>query len=132
MAVQSLCIDPKGYLYAGTDVSGIFKSKDRFGTTTHGGAAVGQRNSSTTVSLGPCFPNPVSTVSSIPFFLPQKGEIKVDITDLLGRRVALLIDGIYEMGEHSTIFDTKGLSAGGYYVRLQAQGTSIVKPVIVK
>jgi photosystem II stability/assembly factor-like uncharacterized protein len=33
--VISLCIDQKGYLFAGTDVSGVFKSTGKFGTTTH-------------------------------------------------------------------------------------------------
>ncbi|HET9136333.1 MAG TPA: YCF48-related protein, partial [Candidatus Kapabacteria bacterium] len=80
--VQTLCIDPKGFLYAGTDVSGIFKTKATFGTTTRG---VPTNSISATFSLSAPYPNPASTSTTIPFSVSERADVRLDVTDALGR-----------------------------------------------
>jgi photosystem II stability/assembly factor-like uncharacterized protein len=125
--VQTLCIDNKGYLYAGTDVSGIFKTKATFGTTTRG---VTTNSSTSTFSLSAPFPNPASTSTTIPFSISGHGNVRLDVTDALGRIVAIITDGVYEAGYHTVVFETRNLSPGVYYIRLRSGGKSEIRPIV--
>jgi photosystem II stability/assembly factor-like uncharacterized protein len=127
MNVQTLCIDNKGYLYAGTDVSGIFKTKATFGTTTRG---VTTNSSTTTFSLSTPFPNPASTSTTIPFSISGHANVRLDVTDALGRIVAIVTDGVYEAGYHTVVFETRNLSPGVYYIRLRSGGKSEIRPIV--
>jgi hypothetical protein len=47
--------------------------------------------------------------------------------DLLGREVALLVDGEREAGEHTAVFDAEGRSSGVYIARLQTGGLLLTR-----
>ena len=44
----------------------------------------------------------------------------MEVFDVLGRRVAVLIDGMREAGYHDEPFDVRTLAAGSYVVRIRA------------
>ena len=58
--------------------------------------------------------------------MPRTGEVQLAVYDLAGRRVATLIDGVVEAGEHSIMWagrDDRGqLVASGVYVCRLADG----------
>jgi len=57
----------------------------------------------------------------------QKAEaldhVKLAVYDLLGREVAVLVDGYQTPGEHRVTFDARMLASGVYFYRLEAGGT---------
>jgi photosystem II stability/assembly factor-like uncharacterized protein len=83
-----------------------------------------------TTSLGFVFPNPIVTSTTIPYLTANTTFVHLDVTDALGRVVAILIDGIIEAGSHQVEFNASGLSAGVYHVRLRGEGKSEVRTIV--
>jgi len=64
-------------------------------------------------------PNPFQGYSMVDFRLPMDGQVTLEITDLLGRRVALLVDEYKTIGEYSVKLDATPLQPGVYMARLK-------------
>jgi hypothetical protein len=52
--------------------------------------------------------------------LPVASDVKLEIFDLLGRQVAVLVDGWADPGNHQVTFNGSSLASGTYLCRLQA------------
>ena len=65
-------------------------------------------------------PNPFASTATLRYSVPQAGPVRLEAFDLLGRRVALLVDGPRQAGPHSVRFDAARLPSGVYLVRLMA------------
>ncbi len=78
------------------------------------------------VALGPleCWPNPFNPTTHISFTLNQAGPVRVELFDLLGKRVRTVMEGALPAGFHALQLDAQGLAAGMYLVRLEANGES--------
>ena len=70
--------------------------------------------------LRPNYPNPFNSVTTIEYGLPGAGWIRIDIYDLLGRRVMTLIDEEMQAGRHRAVWDASGYSSGVYFYRIEA------------
>ncbi|MEM1041859.1 MAG: PQQ-binding-like beta-propeller repeat protein [Bacteroidota bacterium] len=75
--------------------------------------------------LSDAFPNPSGGSVTVELSVPQAERVEVGVFDLLGRRVAVLHDGMLEAGVHPLRFDGRGLPAGVYVVR--AAGSSFAE-----
>lgn len=81
---------------------------------------------SSTFQLDPNYPNPFNSVTVIPITLSESGYLKVEVFDLLGRRISVLADGYYHPGLHAFSFYAAGLPSGVYTCRViteTSQGT---------
>jgi hypothetical protein len=65
-------------------------------------------------------PNPFRTTTTIRFSLPQNSYVTLKVYDSLGRKIASLVDGELNPGEHSVVYNSEGLPSGVYFYRLQA------------
>jgi hypothetical protein len=75
--------------------------------------------------LHPAYPNPFNPSTQIGFRLSGAHAgtpLHLAIYDILGREVAVLVDGAMPAGSHSVTFDASGLASGVYLVRLEADG----------
>jgi hypothetical protein len=70
--------------------------------------------------LEPPVPNPASGAARIAFALDEAAAVRLAVYDVLGREVAVLVDGPVGAGAHVFTFDGHGLPAGVYVVRLAA------------
>jgi len=68
------------------------------------------------------YPNPFNPTTSIRFAVPMSGPVSLRVYDLLGREVAVLVDGALNAGYYTTRLDGRGLSSGIYFYRLVASG----------
>ncbi|TET23732.1 MAG: T9SS type A sorting domain-containing protein [Candidatus Stahlbacteria bacterium] len=68
---------------------------------------------------------------AVRFSLPQAGPIRLDLYDATGRRVCCIASGVYESGEHSVPINQAELSAGVYFVRMEAGGHSACAKFVV-
>ena len=79
------------------------------------------------------YPNPFNPVTEIVYSVPQAGPVSLRVYDILGRQVAVLVDGFSTPGTYRTTFDGSHLSSGIYFVRLQAGNHSeTCKMVLLK
>ncbi|MDX1419073.1 MAG: T9SS type A sorting domain-containing protein [Rubricoccaceae bacterium] len=73
-----------------------------------------------TGSVGGVYPNPFRGQTHIGFALEADADVRLTVYDVLGREVAVLVDGYREAGAHQAVFDARGLAAGTYVYRLTA------------
>lgn len=66
------------------------------------------------------YPNPFNPTTIVRYQLPLAGEVTLAVHDLLGREVAVLLNGRVAAGVHEVTFDGSGLSSGVYIYRLSA------------
>lgn len=72
-----------------------------------------------TFQLHQNFPNPFNPSTIISYELTQAGNVRVSVYDILGREVAVLVNGQQGAGYHQVTFDATGLSSGTYVYRLE-------------
>jgi len=68
------------------------------------------------------YPNPFNPTTTIPFSVSESSEVRLAIYDLLGRQVAVLVEGVVTAGSHAVVFEAGQLPTGVYLVRLEAAG----------
>lgn len=66
------------------------------------------------------YPNPFNPDTRIQYDLPVDARVDLAVFDLLGRRVATLVNDAREAGRHTAVFTGSGLASGVYFVRLRA------------
>ena len=76
-------------------------------------------------SLGPNYPNPFNPSTIIPYQLPVAAHVRLQVFNLLGQRIATLVDGEQPAGFHSARWDGtdaagRAVGAGVYLYRLQS------------
>jgi len=71
-------------------------------------------------ALSQNYPNPFNPATVIPFELPEEIMIRLEIYDVLGRRVALLVDEVKPAGAHQAQWDASGVAGGVYIYQLRA------------
>ena len=76
-------------------------------------------------SLGQNYPNPFNPSTIIPYQLPAAAQVRLEVFNLLGQRVATLVDGEQPAGFHSARWDGtdgagRAAAAGVYLYRLQS------------
>jgi hypothetical protein len=69
-------------------------------------------------------PNPFTAATTIRYEVAEARPVRLAVYDVLGREVAVLVDGAVEAGAHEAVFDARDLAAGVYVVRLTA-GTQV-------
>jgi len=75
-------------------------------------------------SLTQNYPNPFNPFSTIRYELPERAEVTLSVYNMLGQRVALLVDGEVQPGRHEAVFEASNLSSGNYIARFSASGNS--------
>ncbi|MDZ7371770.1 MAG: T9SS type A sorting domain-containing protein [candidate division KSB1 bacterium] len=56
-------------------------------------------------SLLPNYPNPFNSTTIIPYRLSENGAVRIEVNDLLGRRIRRLIDEEQTAGEHRVVWN---------------------------
>jgi hypothetical protein len=68
------------------------------------------------------YPNPFNPSTTIAFGLPEQANVKLEIYNSIGRKVATLIDEQMNAGYHDLIWDASSVSSGMYFYRITARG----------
>jgi len=85
----------------------------------------------TAFSLDQNYPNPFNPSTTIAFRLPEAGRVHLAVYDLLGRRVATLVDGALAAGQHRRVFDGQDLASGVYFVCLASGSHSTTRRMLL-
>lgn len=68
------------------------------------------------------YPNPFNPSTNIRYELPRQQDVRIEVFNLLGRRIAVLVNESQQAGMHTITFDGSDLSSGMYLFRLQTDG----------
>ncbi|MDP8240831.1 MAG: C25 family cysteine peptidase [Candidatus Hatepunaea meridiana] len=68
------------------------------------------------------YPSPFNSMTTIQFGVDKPEEVKLNIYDLMGRRVAALYSDEARVGYHNVVWDASALASGLYIVRLESAG----------
>lgn len=75
------------------------------------------------LGLGAAYPNPSGPGAlRVPYRLERPGPVRLEVVDVLGRTVAVLVDGHAEAGAHEATLEAGRLASGAYVLRLSAGG----------
>ena len=79
----------------------------------------------TRFGLGQNYPNPFNPGTVIPYQLAMDGYVRLEVFNLLGQRVAMLVEGEMTAGSYTAAWDARdgagyGVAAGVYVYRLTA------------
>ncbi len=77
------------------------------------------------------FPNPFNPITHIRFGLPKPSDVKVELFDILGQRVSVLLGNKKRAGYHVIDFDGSQLSSGIYFYRIKAEEFIAVKKMVL-
>ncbi|MCA1802726.1 MAG: SusF/SusE family outer membrane protein [Rhodothermaceae bacterium] len=71
-------------------------------------------------ALNQNYPNPFNPSTVISFQLPVNSDVRLEVFDITGRSVSVLVDGMLASGRHDARFDASSLASGLYLYRLSA------------
>ena len=77
------------------------------------------------------YPNPFNPQTTISYALPQAGDARLVVYDMLGREVAVLLDGPQAVGRHTVRFGANHLPNGPYTYRLAAGGKTVTRTMLL-
>ena len=79
------------------------------------------------------YPNPFNSNTKIRFDLLKSGEVKLEIFDALGRKVATLINERKQSGTYEVMFEFENLNSGVYFCKLSSENLSLnMKMLLIK
>ena len=78
------------------------------------------------------YPNPFRNELSIGFTLPKDEKMKISISDMLGKEIAVISEKNFDSGEHQLIFESEkyNLTAGVYFIKVIIQNRMVAQKVI--
>ncbi len=131
--VLSLLTTKAGFLFAGMDYAGLYRSLDKVITDVEISIEV-----PTEFTLFQNYPNPFNPSTVIKYQIPNSNtqisnNVTLKVYDILGREVATLVNEQRKAGYYEVEFDGSNLTSGIYFYRIQAgQFVEIKKMVLVK
>ncbi len=75
----------------------------------------------TSYTLGQNYPNPFNPATTITFSVPTQSHVSIEVFNMLGQKVATLVDGVRTAGSHQTVW-TAQVPSGIYFCRMEAAG----------
>ena len=67
------------------------------------------------------YPNPFNPLTNIKFALPKGGLVKIEVFNILGQRIATLLNAHKAAGYHIINFDANQFSSGLYFYTIQTE-----------
>ena len=68
------------------------------------------------------YPNPFNPSTTIKFAIPQSGNVKLTVYNILGEQISQLINEFREAGVHTVNFRASNYNSGLYLYKLESNG----------
>ena len=85
----------------------------------------------TQFGLSQNYPDPFNPTTLINYQIPKGSNVILEIFDVLGRRVKVLVDEYKNAGNYKIEFNAKSLSSGTYFYRIRTGKFSAVKKMLL-
>lgn len=77
------------------------------------------------------YPNPFNATTTISLDLPSAGDVNLEVYNLMGQRIATLIDEKMDAGRHSVTWDASAAASGVYFYKLTTGGKTFTKKMVL-
>jgi hypothetical protein len=77
------------------------------------------------------YPNPFNPATTFVYDVPRTAPVSLTIFDILGRKVATLVDGIQLPGRHTIEWNAVKQASGVYFCRMQAGNFLMIKKLLL-
>ena len=77
------------------------------------------------------YPNPFNPSTTIDFSLRKAAKVTLEVYNVLGEKVATLVDGRITAGTHSVTFDASNFSSGVYFYKLSSGDFSMTRKMML-
>lgn len=77
------------------------------------------------------YPNPFNPVTTIPYELSRESRVRIEVFDILGRRVSTLVNKTQPPGRFLVTFDGTFLASGTYIIRMVEDGKPFYKKILL-
>jgi len=77
------------------------------------------------------YPNPFNPSTNIKYQIPNNGFVSIKVFDILGKEITTLVNEKQSSGTYEVTFDGGDLSSGIYFYKLETDGFSEVKKLIL-
>ena len=81
--------------------------------------------------LGQNYPNPFNPSTRIDFDVPETGQVKLTVYNVIGQEAAELINNTITAGQHEVTFNAFSLPSGAYFYKLQQGNSVMVKKMLL-
>jgi hypothetical protein len=92
---------------------------------------VSSDQSAVPVVLSRNYPNPFSRETTISYVLNEPGDVLLQIYDIQGRLQETIVNCVQPSGDHSVVWNAKGLSSGCYFYRITTGDFTAVRGCVV-
>jgi hypothetical protein len=84
-----------------------------------------------TFALDQNYPNPFNPSTSIKYSVPETGNVRLAVFNLIGEEVAVLVNGTVQAGQYEVSFNASSLPSGVYLYKLQSANSVEVKKMML-
>ncbi len=77
------------------------------------------------------YPNPFNPATEISYSLPKAGHVNISVYNIMGQKVAELVNNNLTAGIHSVEWDASAMSSGIYLYRIEAEEFSDTKKMLL-
>lgn len=77
------------------------------------------------------YPNPFNPATKIRYAVPQRENVRLEIYNVLGQRVAVLVNEVRNPGIYTVDFNASQLATGLYVYRMQAGNFHSIKKMLL-
>ncbi len=124
------------YLHADEDYAGKYYCQTDAGdsrkvTIVNKTTGIGNHQAIIDRLLSQNYPNPFTAQTHIPFKLDKKSNVHLVIYNSLGQKIAEPVSGTLNAGNHKVTFDGSSLQPGIYFYRLEVDGMSTTKRMVI-
>jgi uncharacterized protein (DUF608 family) len=96
-----------------------------------GGGGLEEPTIPSTCFLGQNYPNPFNPTTRIEYGLPQEAYVCINLYNVSGQKVAVLVDERQRAGYHSVDFNAAGFASGIYFYRIESNDFSQTKKMVL-
>ena len=77
------------------------------------------------------YPNPFNHSVAIPFIIGSEGWVQLEVYDLAGQRLAVLVEDQLASGDHLIHWESNNAASGIYLVLLRSGANTVVQKVVL-
>lgn len=77
------------------------------------------------------YPNPFNPSTTIEFYLPTSGNVKLKVFNATGSEINIPINSFMKSGDHSVSFNASDLSSGIYFYSIETADIRLVKKMLL-